>query len=115
MIASVPLLLTMGMTWFLSALGVYLRDVGQTVGLLTSVLMFLSPIFYPVSSLPEHYRFLLMLNPLSYMIEELRSVLLFGRLPDWTLLGLYVIGTGIVAWLGFAFFQKARKGFADVL
>lgn len=109
------LLMAMGLSWFLSALGVYLRDVGQTVVLFTSVLMFLSPIFYPVSSLPEGYRFLLMLNPLSYMIEEMRNVLIFGRLPDWTMLGLYTVGCAIIAWLGFAFFQKARNGFADVL
>ena len=112
----VPLLLmTMGLTWFLSALGVFLRDVGQTVGLFTGVLMFLSPIFYPVSSLPEQYRYLLMLNPLSYLIEEMRNVLVFGRLPDWTMLGAFTLGSTIVAWLGFAFFQKARNGFADVL
>lgn len=111
-----PLVLfTVGLAWFLSALGVYLRDVGQTVGLVTTALIFVSPVFYPVTALPENYRFLLMLNPLSYPIEELRHVLIFGKLPDWPTLSVYTLGGVGVAWLGFVFFQKSRKGFADVL
>ncbi len=109
------ILLTVGVAWFLSALGVYLRDVGQTVGLLTTALMFLSPIFYPLAALPENYRPLLMLNPLSYLIEETRNVMIFGRSPNWSMLCFYVVGSALAAWLGFAFFQKSRKGFADVL
>ena len=107
--------LIMGVTWSLAALGVYLRDITQFVGILTTILMFLSPIFFPASSLPEKYRGILLLNPLIPIIEETRNVLFWGKTPDMLLLLAYVIATAVIAWLGFAWFQKARKGFADVL
>jgi len=111
-----PLLLfTMGVTWGLASLGVYLRDVSQFVGIVTTVLMFLSPIFYPASALPEKYKHVLLLNPLSLPIEQARKVLFWGKVPDMTILSIYLIGATLVAWLGFAWFQKTRKGFADVL
>lgn len=105
----------MGLSWGLSSLGVYLRDVGQFIGLLTTVLMFLSPIFYPASALPEAYRRFLYMNPLTPVIEQSREILFWGRVPDFTLLGIYLIAAFVVAWLGFTWFQKTRKGFADVL
>jgi lipopolysaccharide transport system permease protein len=108
-------LFIMGLSWALASLGVYLRDVGQFIGLLTTVLMFLSPIFYPASALPEAYRTLLYLNPLTPVIEQTRDVLFWGKAPDFAMLGIYLIATSIIAWLGFAWFQKTRKGFADVL
>jgi lipopolysaccharide transport system permease protein len=112
----VPLLLfIMGLTWILASLGVYLRDVSQFVGVFTTVLMFLSPIFYPASALPEKYRNFLLLNPLTPAIEQARQVLFWGKLPNMTLLAFYLLGAAFVAWLGFAWFQKTRKGFADVL
>ena len=109
------LLLIIGATWGLSSLGVYLRDVSQFTGILTTVLMFLSPIFYPVESLPQEYRNLLFLNPLTPAIEQVRSVLFWGAAPDLTALSIYFLITLVFAWLGFAWFQKTRKGFADVL
>lgn len=106
---------TLGISWLLASLGVFLRDVGQVVTVLTTVLMFLSPVLYPVAALPEIYRPWLELNPLTYVIEESRSVLLFGNLPNWAgLLYAMLIGT-IIASVGFWFFQKTRKGFADVI
>lgn len=105
----------MGLGWALASLGVYLRDVSQFIGLLTTVLMFLSPIFYPATALPENYRHLLYLNPLTPVIEQTRDVLFWGKNPDFLMLGLYWLITAIIAWLGFAWFQKTRKGFADVL
>lgn len=108
-------LLTMGLTWALASLGVYLRDVSQFIGLLTTVLMFLSPIFFPASALPEKYRHLLLLNPLTPAIEQVRDVLYWGKVPSMGMLLVYFLGTAFVAWLGFAWFQKTRKGFADVL
>ncbi|MOA00692.1 Teichoic acid translocation permease protein TagG [compost metagenome] len=111
-----PLLLfVMGVSWLLASLGVYLRDVGQIVGVLISVLMFMSPIFYPLTALPEEYRGLLEGNPLTPAVEGARAVLFLGDLPDWPQLGLYSLGAVIICWLGFAWFQKTRKGFADVL
>ncbi len=112
----VPLIaFTLGISWFLASLGVYLRDVAQIIGLLTTVLMFLSPIFYPVSSLPEEYRGLFQLNPLTPTVEMVRDVLIWDKLPEWTLYGISLIAALMVAFLGFAWFQKTRKGFADVL
>jgi len=108
-------LLTMGCVWLLASLGVFLRDIGQAMGIITSIMMFLSPVFYPASNLQEPYRTLLHLNPLTLIIEEGRDVLIWGRLPDWTSLGVYYVIAIVTAWLGFAWFQKTRRGFADVL
>lgn len=109
------LLMTIGISWILASLGVYLRDVSQIVGIATTTLMFLSPIFYPLSSLPAEYQPLLKLNPMTLIIEQVRGVLIWGENPDGLALGLYILATGLLAWLGFAWFQKTRKGFADVL
>jgi lipopolysaccharide transport system permease protein len=106
---------TMGLAWFLSALGVYVRDIGQITGVFTMVLLFLSPVFYPVSALPQDYRILLHLNPLTLIIEESRKVLIFGRLPDWAALGAALLVGFALSAAGFWWFQKIRKGFADVL
>lgn len=108
-------LFIIGISWALASLGVYLRDVGQFIGLLTTVLMFLSPIFYPASALPENYRSLLYMNPMTPVIEQTRDVLFWGKAPDFSMLGIYLLATSAIAWLGFAWFQKTRKGFADVL
>jgi lipopolysaccharide transport system permease protein len=106
---------TIGFAWFLAALGVYIRDIGQITVMLTTVLLFLSPVFYPVSNLPPKFQGWLQLNPLTFIIEEGRNTLIFGRLPDmqgWIIR----LGVGIlIAWVGFIWFQKTRKGFADVL
>ncbi|MGL4859875.1 MAG: ABC transporter permease [Enterobacteriaceae bacterium] len=105
----------MGLSWLLASLGVYVRDVSQLIGTITMVLMFLAPIFYPVTALPELYRHLLYLNPLTLVIEQVRAVLYFGKAPDFTLLIAYWLAAFVIAWSGFAWFQKTRKGFADVL
>lgn len=106
---------TLGFSWLLAALGVYLRDVGQVIGVLTTVLLFLSPVLYPVAALPPVYQSWLKLNPLTYIIEESRNVLLFGQWPDWPSLALAMLIGLAIAVVGFGFFQKTRKGFADVL
>jgi len=108
-------LFLMGLSWALASLGVFMRDVSQFVGLLTSALMFLSPIFYPASAFPENYRYILYLNPLTTVIEQTRDILFWGKAPDLFMLVVYWIVTAGFAWLGFAWFQKTRKGFADVL
>jgi lipopolysaccharide transport system permease protein len=111
-----PLLLaTLGFAWLLSALGVYVRDIGQTTTILTTVLMFLSPLFYPVSALPKSYQLWLHLNPLTFIIEEARSVLIFGDAPNWVALATILAASLAIATGGFWWFQKTRKGFADVL
>lgn len=111
-----PLLLfVMGVSWGLASLGVFLRDVSQFIGLLITTLMFLSPIFYPATALPVDYRHLLYLNPMTPAIEMTRDVLFWGKSPDFSMLAVYTAGAALIAWLGFAWFQKTRKGFADVL
>jgi lipopolysaccharide transport system permease protein len=112
----IPLLLfSLGLGWMFSSLGVYVRDVAQTVGIATTVIMFLSPVFYSVQSLPEGYRKVLMFNPLTFIIEQARAAVVFGLWPDWLLLALYTVGSAAVAWIGYWWFQKTRRGFADVL
>ena len=108
-------LVTLGLAWFLAAVGVYMRDIGQTIGIMTTVLLFLAPVFYPVSALPEPLKVWIYLNPLTFVIEDGRSVMLFGRPPNWTGWLLYLAVSTAVAWGGFWWFQKTRKGFADVV
>jgi lipopolysaccharide transport system permease protein len=111
-----PLLLgVMGLGWFLASFGVYLRDVGQFTLVITSVLMFLSPLFYPVSALPPYFQTAMRLNPLTPTIEAVRDVLMWGRAPDFQVLAVHLVLAGSFSWLGFAWFQKTRKGFADVI
>jgi lipopolysaccharide transport system permease protein len=108
-------LFTVGLSWGLASLGVYLRDVSQFIGMVTMAMMFLSPIFYPVSALPPAWQPLLLANPLTAPVEQMREVLFWGRWPDLGILVQYLAGSAVVAWLGFAWFQKTRKGFSDVL
>lgn len=108
-------ILTTGFAWMLASLGVFLRDVGQTIIIITTVLMFLSPVFYPITSVPERFRPFIMANPLTFIIEQAREVLIWGHLPDWLGLGAYTLVATAIAWAGYAWFQKTRKGFADVL
>jgi len=105
----------LGIAWFLAALGVYVRDIGQITAVFTTVLMFLSAIFYPLSALPEAYRPWLQLNPLVVIIAESRKVLIFGNIPNWSWLGIALLMGLVIAFAGFWWFQKTRKGFADVL
>ena len=106
---------TLGFTWMLASLGVFVRDVGQTVGIFTTILLFVSPVFYPVSALPESFRPWLLANPLTFIIEQSRAVLVYGQYPDWSGLALYTAASVVIAWAGFWWFQRTRKGFADVL
>jgi len=109
------IIITLGLSWMLASLGVFLRDVGQTISIITTVLMFLSPVFYPVTAVPERFRPFIMANPLTFIIEQAREVLIWGHLPDWRGLGVYTLVAIIIAWTGYVWFQKTRKGFADVL
>ncbi|HEU0151714.1 MAG TPA: ABC transporter permease [Arenimonas sp.] len=109
------LVLSLGLAWGLAALGVFLRDTAQVTGVLASVLMFLAPVFYPVSALPASVRGWLFLNPLTFVIEQARGAIFAGQAPDLALLALFWGIALAVAQAGFWFFQKSRSGFADVL
>lgn len=108
-------LLAMGLSWVLASLGVYIRDIGQFTGLMITILMFMTPIFYPASALPTEYQLLIHLNPLTSTIEMTRGILLWRTLPDLRTLGITTLAAASFAWFGFYWFQKTRKGFADVL
>jgi lipopolysaccharide transport system permease protein len=109
------IVLAMGCGWFLASIGVFVRDIAQVVGMAMAVLMFLSPVFFPVSALPVRLQSWVMLNPLTFIIEQMRAVLIWGHLPDWIGLTAYLAVSIGVALLGYAWFQKTRTGFADVL
>jgi len=108
-------LLTLGLSWFLASLGVYLRDVAQIIGVVTTVLMFLSPIFYPIVALPEEYRPFMQISPLTFVVEQARDTMIWNKTIDWETWWVFTGLSTLVAWGGFAWFQKTRKGFADVL
>ena len=109
------LLLILGLSWGLASLGVFLRDVSQFIGTIITVMMFMTPIFYPVTALPEQFRQWIYFNPLTLVVDQARGALYWGKAPDFLMLGVYTLIATIIAWLGFAWFQKTRKGFADVL
>ena len=109
------IILVLGFAWMLASIGVFLRDVGQVIGMVTTIMMFLAPVFYPITAVPEKYIPFIMANPLTFIIEQSREVLVWGHLPNWTGLAIYTASSIVVAWAGFALFQKTRKGFADVL
>jgi len=104
-----------GVVWLFSSLGVFLRDLKQAMGIITAALMFLAPIFYPLEQIPPRYRDLLYLNPLTVIVQSTREVLIWGRMPNWSMLGLYALASCLFAWFAFAWFQRTRRGFADVL
>jgi lipopolysaccharide transport system permease protein len=107
--------LSLGLSWFLASLGVFLRDIGPLVGIFVTGALFLSPVFYPASAVPEAFRLLVALNPIAFAVEQARGVLLFGVAPDWARLALHALAAWAVAWLGFHWFARTRRGFADVL
>lgn len=115
-IVMLPLvIMILGFTWIFASLGVYLRDIAQGMGIVTTVLMFVSPVFYPSSSLPEDFRFFLAFNPITLPIEQLRDVMLWGKAIQWSDWGISLLISCTIAWVGFWWFQKSRRGFADVL
>ena len=108
-------MLMLGISWLLSAICVFVRDIAQIMGVLVTVLLFLAPIFYPLSRVPEAFQAWMYLNPLTAIIQQFRQVLLFGQHPDWLVLGIYAIIGFIVMSLGYAFFRRTQGGFADVV
>jgi lipopolysaccharide transport system permease protein len=104
-----------GTIWLLASLGVFLRDLKQAAGIITTALMFLAPILYPKEFIPAAYREWMYLNPLTVIVEASQDVLVWGRPPSWVHLGLYTLLACLFAWLAFAWFERSRKGFADVL
>ena len=111
-----PLLLaTLGCTWLFYALGVYLRDLGQIMPLVTTMLLFLSPVFYPITAVPASCLQIVALNPITGVMDGVRDTLIFGHWPDMgLLLWQYLVGL-LIMLFGLSVFQYVRRGFADVI
>lgn len=107
--------LSLGCSFFLASVGVFIRDVGATVTILTTMLFFLSPIFYPIQAIPERFRFVCRLNPMAVFVEDARRVVLWGMTPDWGVFAGGLAFSLLTLILGFIWFMKTRKGFADVV
>jgi lipopolysaccharide transport system permease protein len=107
--------LTIGISWMIAALGVYLRDIGQVVGVLATAMLFLSSAIVPVESLPENFRWVFYANPLTFIIDQARNVVIWGKGPDWIVWTIYMVLAVAFSLFSFTLFQNLRKGFADVL
>jgi lipopolysaccharide transport system permease protein len=111
-----PLVLfSVGLGWILSSLTVFIRDIAQLVGIVSTITLFISPVFYPVDRLPSVWQSLIYLNPISYIVDQMRRISIYGEMPDWIGLSVYTLVALIMAWLGLVLFQRLRTGFADVL
>ncbi len=105
----------LGLSWFLASLGVFIRDIGHLLGVVVQMLFFLTPIFYPVSAVPPSFRIFIYINPLSFIVNHFRRVTLFGQQPDWGEYLLITIAAFGVCLLGYVWFMKSKKTFADVV
>jgi lipopolysaccharide transport system permease protein len=108
-------LFSLGLAWFCSSLGVYVRDIGHGVAIVTQVLFFATPIFYPIEAVPAAYRGVMSLNPLTPMVTVARQALLGQTSIAWDSYALSLAIGLIVAFAGYGWFQATRRGFADVL
>ncbi len=109
------ILFVLGMSYMLGAVGVYIKDISQIAGMLSTMFLFLSPVLYPISILPEKIQAIAMLNPLSFIIEQLRVLALTGGAFDWQGYFVYLLFSLLFLSFGYAVFQRTRKGFADVI
>jgi len=105
----------LGLSWMLASLGTFIRDIGHVVVVSTQILMFMTPIFYPVDAIPEGFRYYIKLNPLTLIVSEMRSIAIYGNLPNWEGILIYGVFGWFIAWIGFYWFQKTRNGFSNVL
>jgi lipopolysaccharide transport system permease protein len=111
-----PLLIfTLGCGYFLASLGVFVRDIGTVIGVLTTTLFFLTPVFYPLRSVPERLHIFYRINPLTIFVEDARSIVLLGLFPNWPLFVFGMIFSTVVLVFGFVWFMKSKKAFADVI
>lgn len=109
------ILLCLGISWIMASLGVYLRDIGHFITLVVQGLMLLSPIFYPISSIPEHFLFIYELNPITLIVENVRKIMIWGQYPDGiALIKLFIVAIAFYL-VGKYFFNKTKGGFADVI
>lgn len=111
-----PLLLfALAVGWLLSSIGVYIRDLAQIVTPLVTLMFFISPVFYPVSAMPGALRYFLYVNPVTFIIEQTRDVLLAGVMPNFPGLLVYSILAWLAAWVALLWFSQTKRGFSDVI
>lgn len=108
-----PILLGLG--WLLSATGVFVRDIGQFTTMASHALLFLTPIFYSIDAVPPLLHGLLLVNPLTFLVEELRLVLVHGKVPLFRGMAVYFLLATLFAWISLRFFRRLRPRFADML
>lgn len=108
-------LASLGLSWILSALGVFLRDIANIVELCLAVMFFISPIFFSMEHVPEHLRGILVFNPIAQVIEGIRSLAMQGTLPDLAWYFASLLTSAVLAVVGYAFFMKSKRAFADVI
>lgn len=112
----VPLcLFSLGLSWFVSSLGVFLRDIGHPIAIITQALFFTTPIFYPIEAVPGQLQMIVRLNPLTVIIENARGVIIWGKSPEWFWLGIITLFSMIIMQLGYVWFEKSKRAFADVV
>jgi lipopolysaccharide transport system permease protein len=112
----IPLVLfSLGIAWFVASLGVFIRDLAHVMGIVLLVLYFMTPIFYSMEMVPDKFRSILFLNPLALIVQSVRQVLMYGQWPGWVALGGVTLLSMAVFQLGFFWFMKTKRGFADVL
>ena len=112
----IPLIiLSCGIAWFVASLGVFFRDLAHVVGIVLQVLYFMTPIFYSIEMVPAKLRSILFLNPLTSLVQFAREVLMYDQWPDWRVLGIIILLSMVIFQLGYFWFMKTKRGFADVL
>ncbi len=109
------MIMASGAIWIIGGLSVYMRDFAQLMGVLTTLMLFLGPVFYPLNVIPSPLRYVFYLNPITAIIEQMRRIMIDGEMPDWTVLGIYTVVALLLARIALALFNRMRGGFADVL
>jgi lipopolysaccharide transport system permease protein len=105
----------LGFGWFLASMAVFIRDIAQPVSVIVQMLFFISGIFFPPSAIPEEIRSFVQLNPLVGILEDARRTLMWGQYPDWSSLALVTLFSLIVMQLGYLWFMRTKRAFADVI
>ena len=113
LICFVPVLLGLG--WLLSSVGVLVKDISQLAGMFSRALLFLTPIFYSIDAAPPKLQMLLILNPLTFVVEQFRLVLFYGQIPALKSLAVYFVLASVFAWASYALFNRLRPNFSDMV
>lgn len=109
------ILMTIGLSWIFASLGVYLRDLSQVMGTVSSVTLFMAPVFYPIDNLPEQFRKIIFWNPITLPIVQLRDAMLLDKPVQWSAWMLAMFIGVLISIVGYWWFQKTRRGFSDVI